>query len=192
MRCIKPNSNQCSGVFDENLILSQLISSGSIAYQKLMKTGFPAHMSILDLFSIFKSKQGFNEHTSTNQKEFCSRLLRACHLKRNDFVIGNTKIFFRNGKYEMLIEQLKIDPNKILLRLNKLKLLRSKWNVVMIIARFIGRASRTGVEMEMEIGSPTKFPDEDHFIKDGNKFRKKMRLDTEYECIPPSKQIIGN
>lgn len=67
MRCIKPNATQCSGIFDENLVQSQLISSGSIAYQQLMRIGFPSHMSIAKLFDKFKSNIEFGD---TNPKDY--------------------------------------------------------------------------------------------------------------------------
>lgn len=133
---ILPNANQCSGIFDESLVQSQLISSGSIAYQQLMRIGFPSHMSIADLFNKFKSNSEFEDHTSINPKDFCNLLLRSCGLKWKDFKLGNTQICFRSGKLEMFSEKLKEDSKVIKPRLDKVKLLRKKLKVAIIFARF--------------------------------------------------------
>lgn len=139
MRSIKPNLNQSSDLFDEKYVSSQLISSGSIAYQNLVKTGYPSHMSIADLCQKFVSKKGFKEYICNNQKDFCSILLRACGLQWNYFKIGNTKVFFRDGKIELLTEKLESDADQILFRINKLKMLRSKFYFAILIARIAAR-----------------------------------------------------
>lgn len=187
MRCIKPNLSQRCDLFDENIVLPQLISSGSIAYQKLIKTGFPTNMSIEDLFNKFQSNGDFHEHTCINQKEFCSRLLRACYLKRKDFEIGNAKIFFRTGKIEILAEKLKSDPKEILFRLNKLKLLRSKLNFAILVAKVAARylsigkslrkSSQTDAELCVEYA--TKHPGEIQLSECKIGKRKKMKFDTQ-------------
>lgn len=144
MRCIKPNSNQSSGTFDENLVESQLISSGSIAYQRLMRIGFPSHISITKLFDMFKLKLEFESYTTYSPKYFCSILIRSCGLKWTDFKLGNTQIFFRRGKLDILSEKIKEDAIIIKKRLDKLKLLRRKLKAAIIFARFcvIGKERR--------------------------------------------------
>lgn len=142
VRCVKPNDRQCSGVFDRNLVRSQLISSGSIAYQQLMKIGFPSNMSISNLFNNIMSKSQFMKYTSFSPKEFCNILLRSCSLKWTEFKLGNTQIFFRNGKLEILSEKLREDPKVIIQRLDKLMLLRRKLKTAILVAiissRFLG------------------------------------------------------
>lgn len=147
MRCIKPNSSQSSDFFDTNLVQSQLDSSGSIAYQKLMKIGFPSHMSITNLFDMFKSKPEFSECINLNQKQqFCNLLLRSCGLKVNNFKFGNTQIFFRKGKLDVLTEKLKDDPHVIKTRLDKTKVLLSKWRLAIIISRFCAIGKKRRIE----------------------------------------------
>lgn len=192
MRCIKPNASQRSGLFDPNFVSSQLISSGSIAYQKLMKTGFPAHISIEDLFNKFKSNGDFKKYTSLNQKDFCYRLLRACYLEQKDFAIGNTKIFFRNGKLEKFNDKLKCEHEDILFRLNKLKMLRSKLNIAIIVARFLSIGKRREIDPELDLESATKQSGEIQCSESVAGKRKRMKFDTQTDqCNASLKRIIG-
>lgn len=178
VRCIKPNASQCSGMFDGNLVRSQLISSGSIAYQQLMRVGFPCHMSIADLFNTFKSNLKFEGYCSTNPKKISNILLRSCGLKWKDFKLGNTQIFFRSGKLEILSEKLKEDSQLIIQRLEKLKLLRKKLKVAIIFARFCTMSKRRCKEQinivnEMQTEAQTDIP------------RKKVKLDKKSGQIMP-------
>ncbi|XP_031627793.1 myosin heavy chain 95F-like [Contarinia nasturtii] len=136
IRCIKPNGSQSSGIFNEDLVRSQLISSGSIAYQQLMRIGFPNFISIADLFIKVKSNLEFEDYANTNPKEFCNLLIRSCGLLWKDFKIGNTKIFFRCKKLDLLTEKLNDEPSKIKYQMDKLRLLRKKWKIAIIFTRF--------------------------------------------------------
>lgn len=135
MRCIKPNTSQSRGIFDENLVKFQLISSGSIAYQQLMRVGFPSHLSIAELFNSFKENLELKDHTK-NQKDFCQLLLLSCGLKWNHFKLGNTQIFLRSGKLELLSVKIKEDIRTIKQRLDKHILLRKKFKASILAARF--------------------------------------------------------
>lgn len=131
IRCIKPNESQCRGVFDENLVRTQLISSGSIAYQQLMRAGYPSHWCIAELFNKFEKNPEFKDYTSTNPKDFCHLLLQSCGLKWKDYKLGHSQIFFRTGKFELLYEQLKEDTEIIKQRLMKLRL-RKKFRAAIL------------------------------------------------------------
>lgn len=157
------------------------MSSGSIAYQQLMKTGFPNHMDVEDLFNSFKTNKDFDENTYANKKKYCSMLLRSCQLKRIDFQIANSKIFFRNGKLEILTEALKKPTNDILLRFNKLKVARSKWNIALIATRFVSMGKKIQCDADFtveDIGlNKNEFNGKDIDVK--KKLKKKRKLDTQ-------------
>lgn len=135
IRCIKPNTNQSSDIFDKNFVLSQLVLSCSIAYQQLMRIGFPAHLDIPDLFKMLNSKQYFNEQIGS-QKVICAEIMRSCGLEWKDFKLGNTKIFFRRGKLDLISEKLNGDLTLIINQHKKLKILRKKWRIALIVSRF--------------------------------------------------------
>lgn len=185
VRCIKPISSQCSGIFDESLVRSQLISSGSIAYQQLMKIGFPSHMSISNLFDMFKSNTEFTDYTSKNPKEFCKILLRSCGFNWKDFKLVNTQIFFRSGKLETLSKKLEENPKILKQRLDKLKILRKKFKMAIISARFcvIGKG-----RCKNSIDFLNKVQPEEANIP-----RKKIKLNKKSsQLLPYSEQTEGN
>lgn len=117
-------------------MLSQLVSSGCIAYQNLMRTGYPSHMNIDDLFNQLNLDLEFSQYASENQKEFCGILLRSCSLNWKDFRLGNKKIFFRNCKMDELNEKLKGDLKVIIGRCREIMLIRAKWRIMCIATRF--------------------------------------------------------
>lgn len=182
IRCIKPNQNQWRDQFDEKFVLSQLISSCCFAYHQLMRTGFPSYLDIADIFDLFKQSLEQSEHTLINRKYICSELIRACGLRWKDFKLGNTKIFFRNGKLDVLTEKLKGDLNFIINRHKKLKLLRAKWRIVIIVTRLCSiwknRSIRNGSIVLIENASV-----EEHGME---------RLDVDKACPKISREIKSN
>lgn len=110
-----------------------------------MQTGFPSHMKIADIFTVIKQNLDMYKYACKNQKQFCNALLRSCGLKWRDFKIGSSKVFFRNGKLDMLTEKLKDDFPIIIDRFNKIKLLRIKWKVAIMVSIFctIGKLKGT-------------------------------------------------
>lgn len=100
-----------------------------------MRTGFPAHLDILNLLNLFKSKQYFSVKIE-NQKLICGEVMRSCGLEWKDFKLGNTKIFLRNKKLELVSEKLNGDLALIINQHKKLKMLRTKWRIALIVTRF--------------------------------------------------------
>lgn len=100
-----------------------------------MRTGFPSHMNIDDLINQFKQNQEFSNDASRNQKKVCGILLRSCGLKWNEFRISNTHVFFRDGKLDIVTEKLKDELQIIINRYKKFKLLRAKWQIIILYVR---------------------------------------------------------
>lgn len=112
-----------------------------------MRTGYPTHMNIDDLFKDFKLNfQEFFKLAYINQKEFYCLLIRSCGLKWNDFRLGNRIVFFRNGKANMLTDKLKDDCQLIINRYQSLVSLRAKWRIILIATRFCTIGKRRRVE----------------------------------------------
>lgn len=127
--------------------MSQLVSTGCIAYQQLMRTGYPSHINIDYLLDRFKQNMDFSKYVTKNQKEFCETLLRSCGLKWKDFRIGNKNVFFRNGKVDLLTESLKQDSKAIFNRYMRLKLVRAKWLFsIMLVIRYCSIRERQRIE----------------------------------------------
>lgn len=131
----------------------QLISSGCFAYQKLMRVGFPCHMNTDDLLNRFKLNPELpkNGQNADDQKGFCSILLRSCGLNWNDFRLGNKTIYFRNGKIDKLNGKLKDDLRNIINQYKEIILIRSKWRILLIAARFYAIAKRWISKVETSV-----------------------------------------
>lgn len=151
-------------------------------------------MSIADLCRKFVSKKGFKAYICNNQKDFCSILLRACRLQWNYFKIGNTKVFFRDGKIELLTEKLESDADQILFRINKLKMLRSKFYFAILIARiavrFLVMGKRSQINVETNVEHATSKSND--ILKEKVRTNRKRKLGTESIRYTFSlKQLIG-
>lgn len=107
-------------------------SSGTFAYQQLMRKGFPTHINISDLCYRFEQHIHLFDYNSTDQKQFWNLLIRSSGLTRKDFKFGNSKIFFRMGKLELLNEKLSDDLPVIIERFKKIGVLRLKWRTAII------------------------------------------------------------
>lgn len=101
-----------------------------------MRNGFPSYLDINDTFNIFKPYLEYSENSSINQKVVCSEIIRSCGLKWKDFKLGNTKIFFRKEKLNIVMEKIQTgDLQQIINRYKKLRMLRGKWRVLIAITR---------------------------------------------------------
>lgn len=98
---MKPNSQQIPELFDDNLVLDQLKSSGTIAYYEMMQFGFPGKLKITDLFD--KLKPALEpRHDSIRNHTCCTILLLASGFKSTDFKIGKSWIHIRPGNLQLL------------------------------------------------------------------------------------------
>lgn len=84
---------------------------------------------------MFNKNPHYSNKIFDSQKVVCSEIIRSCGLKWKDFKLGNTKIFFRNGKLDLISEKLKGDLTLIIDRHKKLKILRTKWRIAITVAR---------------------------------------------------------
>lgn len=176
VRCIKPNENQSSNTFDENLVLSQLASTGCIAYQKLMRSGYPVHMKIEDLLNQCKKMLKLSKSVE-NQKEFCSTILRSCGLRWKDFRIGNRNVFFRSEKMDIITENMK-DEVKVQSQFMRLNFIRAKWRIMRIVVRFCFKPRIANYPIIASVNLPSSSNMEDANLKQPNeRYSKKRKLD---------------
>lgn len=200
IRCIKPNIDQCSGIFTDDLVISQLLASCSIAYQKLMRIGFPTNMEISDVLDKFEKSLNYCE-SNYNRKTICSELIRSCGLRWKDFKLGNTKVFFRNGKIDVVSEKLEGDLQLIINQQKKLKKARSTWRFAIIISRLCSfRKHRRTQDIPLAVNARENLIDEVspsiNINTDGarQKRSRKRKLDTRSgnkSCHSDSLQISG-
>lgn len=147
-------------------------------------------MKIDDILSQFKQNQVFSEYASKNQKNCCGTLIRSCSLKWNDYRFGNTNVFFRNGKFEILANKLKDDLQVIINRFKGLEMLRAKWRIVIIAARFctIGRRYKTAACIANQFVIPSLAP---RVGPSASKNSKKRKIDKKIAECSSTKSTMG-
>lgn len=98
---MKPNCQRVPSYFDETIVFNQLQSSGSIAYYKLMQTGFPTKIPIAELFQKLQPYTKPN-HLSIGINNCCRIFLIANKLLSKNFKFGKAEIHIRPGQSHLL------------------------------------------------------------------------------------------
>ncbi|KAI0463462.1 hypothetical protein LJB42_002457 [Komagataella kurtzmanii] len=106
VRCILPNNQRSSNMFDQRLILDQLRCNGVLEGIRIARAGYPNRIP----FDKFYSNYGFLSrnkirHNDNNFKSNCEIVLNELELSPNDFKVGLTKLFFKNGVLAVLEER---------------------------------------------------------------------------------------
>lgn len=96
VRCILPNLEKRANKFDKNLVLGQLRCNGVLEGIRITRAGYPNRM----MFDEFIQRYSIicdNELSSPQNKTNCEIILKFVKLNPEDFKVGLTKIFFKNG-----------------------------------------------------------------------------------------------
>ncbi|XP_055948532.1 myosin heavy chain, muscle-like isoform X1 [Argiope bruennichi] len=98
VRCIIPNETKSPGVIDAGLVMHQLTCNGVLEGIRICRKGFPNRMIYPDFkqrYTILAASavpKGF-----VDAKKVAESVLEAIQLDKNDYRLGNTKVFFRAG-----------------------------------------------------------------------------------------------
>ncbi|GFR13551.1 myosin heavy chain, muscle [Trichonephila clavata] len=98
VRCIIPNEMKQPGVIDAGLVMHQLTCNGVLEGIRICRKGFPNRMIYPDFkqrYTILAASavpKGF-----VDAKKVAESVLEAIQLDKNDYRLGNTKVFFRAG-----------------------------------------------------------------------------------------------
>lgn len=96
VRCILPNLEKRANKFDKNLVLGQLRCNGVLEGIRITRAGYPNRM----MFDEFIQRYSIicdNELSSSQARTNCEIILKYVKLNLEDFKVGLTKIFFKNG-----------------------------------------------------------------------------------------------
>ncbi|EYC11742.1 hypothetical protein Y032_0049g1743 [Ancylostoma ceylanicum] len=128
VRCVKPNSSMSPQICDGAAILSQLKCAGMASVLKLMQKGFPSRTSFADLYSMYQ-RQLPPDLVRLDPRLFCKCLFRALGLNNIDYKFGQTKVFFRPGKFAEFDQLLRQDPEHMRQLIEKVRswLLKARW-----------------------------------------------------------------
>ncbi|KAK6727664.1 hypothetical protein RB195_005387 [Necator americanus] len=131
VRCVKPNSSMSPQICDGAAILSQLKCAGMASVLKLMQKGFPSRTSFADLYLLYQ-RQLPPDLARLDPRLFCKCLFRALGLNNIDYKFGQTKVFFRPGKFAEFDQMLRQDPENMRILIEKVRswLLKARWRKV--------------------------------------------------------------
>ncbi|KAM3721259.1 Unconventional myosin-VI [Dirofilaria immitis] len=131
VRCIKPNSKMEPNKFEGAMILSQLKCAGMTKVLKLMQEGCPSRVSFAELYKTYE-KILPSKIVRLDPHLFCKCLFHALGLNETDFKFGQTKIFFRPGKFAEFDQMLPQEPVHLenLVKKVQIWLLHVQWKKV--------------------------------------------------------------
>ncbi|KAJ0251477.1 Myosin-4 [Hirschfeldia incana] len=103
IRCIKPNSNQLPGIYEENHVLQQLRCCGVLEIVRISRSGYHTRMTHQDL----AGRYGFLLDTKLSQDPLSTSdsIMKQFNLPPEMYQVGYRKIYLRTGQIGVLEER---------------------------------------------------------------------------------------
>uniref|UniRef100_A0A3P8RPX6 Myosin XVA n=1 Tax=Amphiprion percula TaxID=161767 RepID=A0A3P8RPX6_AMPPE len=102
VRCIKPNNMKQPGVFEDDLVSSQLRHSGVLETIRIRREGYPIRMPFFAFLFRYKSLVGIQQLPAANAENCVILLSKLCPLRPGIFHVGVTKLFLKEDIYQLL------------------------------------------------------------------------------------------
>ncbi|KAK2833709.1 hypothetical protein Q5P01_017598 [Channa striata] len=102
VRCIKPNNMKKPGVFEDELVSSQLRHSGVLETIRIRREGYPVRMSFHVFLFRYKSLVGIQDLPAENGENCVKVLRKLCPIRPGGFHVGVTKLFLKEDIYQLL------------------------------------------------------------------------------------------
>ncbi|XP_058510682.1 unconventional myosin-XV [Solea solea] len=102
VRCIKPNNMKQPGVFEDELVSSQLRHSGVLETIRIRREGYPVRMPFYVFLFRYKSLVGMRELPAANGENCVVMLSKLCPLRPGAYHVGVTKIFLKEDVFQLL------------------------------------------------------------------------------------------
>ncbi|KAM4531771.1 unconventional myosin-XV-like [Odontesthes bonariensis] len=102
VRCIKPNNMKQPGVFEDDLVSSQLRHSGVLETIRIRREGYPVRMPFYVFIFRYKSLVGIKELPAANGENCVILLSKLCPLRPGAYHVGVTKLFLKEDIYQLL------------------------------------------------------------------------------------------
>ncbi|KAK7244386.1 hypothetical protein RIF29_39207 [Crotalaria pallida] len=106
IRCIKPNTKQLPGIYDEELVLQQLKCCGVLEVVRISRAGYPTRMTHQE----FARRYGFllsEVDTSQDPLSISVSVLQEFNIPPEMYQVGFTKLYLRTGQVGALEERRK-------------------------------------------------------------------------------------
>ncbi|OII72559.1 myosin heavy chain [Cryptosporidium ubiquitum] len=105
IRCFIPNSHMRSDIWNGNIVLNQMIQSGTIQMVKLMHYGYPNRASYSTLIEQIRSLLPEKYIYGLSDRMIVEFFLSAYSIPSNTYQFGISKLFLKSGQYGLLLDQ---------------------------------------------------------------------------------------
>ncbi|CAE6931521.1 MYO6 [Symbiodinium sp. CCMP2456] len=128
IRCFKPNDFQEPGIFDQGLVLDQIIQCGTIELVRIMHDGYPNRCHFEEIVGRFRSllPESFQRY---GMRTFIEALMLAYDVPNEDWELGVSRLFLKAGRLKAL-EDLRSEgavPDPEALRRIVQGIIRKRW-----------------------------------------------------------------
>ncbi|XP_047182059.1 myosin-2-like isoform X4 [Vigna umbellata] len=106
IRCIKPNTKQLPGIYEQDLVLQQLKCCGVLEVVRISRAGYPTRMTHQD----FSRRYGFllvEANTSQDPLSISVAVLQQFNIPPEMYQVGFTKLYLRTGQIGALEDRRK-------------------------------------------------------------------------------------
>jgi myosin heavy subunit len=101
IRCFKPTEEQQPGMFQQQLVLNQIVQCGTIELVKIMHDGFPNRCDLQDLLKHFKDMlpESFQRYGA---RTFIEALMLAYKVPKDEYAVGLSRLFLKSERRKAL------------------------------------------------------------------------------------------
>ncbi|CAH0485570.1 unnamed protein product [Peronospora farinosa] len=104
VRCIKPNTQMKAGLFDRQFVVEQLRCSGTVQACEVLRVGLPTRILYAEVVDVYRNLLPYKAFCrfDSNDKLFTQAILWAYDFPTAAYRLGDTRLFFRTGKIDLL------------------------------------------------------------------------------------------
>lgn len=116
IRCFKPNEFQKPNIFNQKLVLDQIVQCGTIELVKIMHDGYPNRCLFDEMVGRFRSllPESFQRY---GQRTFIEAMMLAYDVPKEEWALGTSRLFLKAGQLkaleDMRTEGAAPDPEKL-------------------------------------------------------------------------------
>uniref|UniRef100_A0A8C9SPY2 Myosin XVA n=1 Tax=Scleropages formosus TaxID=113540 RepID=A0A8C9SPY2_SCLFO len=102
VRCIKPNNRKEPGIFEVDLVATQLRCSGILETIRIRKEGYPVRLHFYTFLNRYKALLGLKETPPADGENCVLMLKKLCPVRAGSYQVGVTKLFMKEDLYQLL------------------------------------------------------------------------------------------
>ncbi|XP_023677819.2 unconventional myosin-XV isoform X2 [Paramormyrops kingsleyae] len=102
VRCIKPNSRKEPGIFEVELVATQLRYSGILETIRIRKEGYPIRLAFHTFLCRYKALLGIQQPPPPEGENCVLMLRKLCPVRAGQYQVGVTKLFLKEEVYQLL------------------------------------------------------------------------------------------